>query len=66
MEFVSWDDEIPYGEIKHVPNHQPDQHTLAYGSKMIQSYLLRKWDRGMIWRVICTFSDSVWIHRAKF
>ena len=28
MEFVSWDDEIPnisiYGEIKNVPNHQPN------------------------------------------
>ena len=33
----------------------------------IQSYLLRKWDWGIIytiiWRVFCTFSDSVWIHR---
>jgi hypothetical protein len=23
-EFVSWDDEIPNGKIKHVPNHQPE------------------------------------------
>jgi len=23
MEFVSWDDEIPHGKIKNIPNHQP-------------------------------------------
>ena len=23
-EFVNWDDEITYGKIRNVPNHQPD------------------------------------------
>ena len=40
--------------IKTIPSHC----SFIYYSLWIQSYLLRKWDWGMIWRVICTFSDS--------
>ena len=40
---------------------------MTFHTLWIQSYLLRKWDWGfsftIIWRLFCTFSDSVWIHR---
>ena len=38
-------------------------HMYPYGSSMIQPYLIRKYDWGMMTRELSTFSDSVWIHR---